>query len=33
MKKLFDAIEQATGKIISGRDSEEVINSFCQSLK
>ncbi len=32
-KKLLDAIEQATGKNISGRDSEEVVNSFGESLK
>ena len=32
-KKLLDAIETATGKNISGRDSEEVINSFGESLK
>lgn len=31
--KLLDAIEKATGKAISGRDSEEVINRFGQSLK
>ena len=32
-KKLLDAIEQATGKNISGRDSEEVVLSFGKSLK
>lgn len=32
-KKLLDAIELATGKNISGRDSEEVVNSFGKSLK
>lgn len=32
-KKLLDAIEKATGKIISGRDSEEVISAFGSSLK
>ena len=32
-KKLLDAIERATGKNISGRDSEEVVNSFGESLK
>lgn len=32
-KKLLDAIELATGKNISGRDSEEVVNSFGESLK
>lgn len=32
-KKLLDAIEQATGRQISGRDSEEVVNSFGSSLK
>ena len=32
-KKLLDAIENATGKPISGRNSEEVINRFGESLK
>lgn len=32
-KKLLDAIEKATGKPISGRDSEEVINRFGETLK
>lgn len=32
-KKLLDAIEKATGKLISGRDSEEVINRFGETLK
>lgn len=32
-KKLLDAIEKATGKPISGRDSEEVINRFGEILK
>lgn len=32
-KKLLDAIETATGKNISGRDSEEVVNRFGESLK
>ena len=32
-KKLLDAIEDATGKTISGRDSEEVINKFGSKLK
>lgn len=31
-KMLLDAIEKATGKTISGKDSEEVIRSFGQSL-
>lgn len=32
-KKLLDAIEDATGKTISGRDSEDVINKFGSKLK
>lgn len=32
-KKLLDAIENATGKAISGRDNEEVINRFGESLE
>ena len=32
-KKLLDAIENATGKPISGRDSDEVINRFGESLE
>lgn len=32
-KKLLNAIEAATGKVISGRDSDEVINAFGKSLK
>ena len=32
-KKLLDAIEKATGKPISGRDSEEVLNRFGEILK
>ena len=32
-KKLLDAIEKATGKPISGRNSEEVINRFGEILK
>lgn len=31
-KKLLDAIENVTGKVISGRDSDEVIGKFGQSL-
>lgn len=31
-KKLLDAIENVTGKVISGRDSDEVIEKFGQSL-
>lgn len=31
-KKILDAIEKATGKTISGKNSEEVIKSFGQSL-
>lgn len=31
--RLLDAIEEATGKPISGRDSEEVVNSFGRSLR
>lgn len=32
-KMLLDAIEKATGKIISGRDSEDVVNAFGRSVK
>lgn len=32
-KKILDAIEKATGKAISGRDSEDVISAFGNSLK
>ena len=32
-KLLLNAIEKATGKTISGRDSEEVVNAFGESLK
>lgn len=32
-KKILDAIEKAIGKAISGRDSEEVISAFGNSLK
>lgn len=31
-KKLLDAIENVTGKVIAGRDSDEVIGKFGQSL-
>ncbi|MBD9051799.1 MAG: hypothetical protein EGR41_11160, partial [Ruminococcus sp.] len=31
-KLLLDAIEKATGKIISGKDSAEVISKFGESL-
>ena len=31
-KSLLDAIESATGKAISGRDSEEVLNAFGESI-
>lgn len=31
-KKLLDIIESATGKVISGRDSEEVIEAFGDKL-
>ena len=31
-KSLLDAIESATGKAISGRDSEEVLNAFGESV-
>ncbi len=32
-KMLLDAIEKATGKTISGRDSEDVVNAFGRSVK
>lgn len=32
-KMLLDAIEKATGKTISGRDSEDTIKAFGDSLK
>lgn len=32
-KKLLDAIEQATGMPVSGRDSEDVVQAFGQTLK
>ena len=31
-KKILDAIQNATGKIITGRDSEEVIEQFGDKL-